>query len=408
MKPETVTIVVSRIALDAEPPERILVCPWGGVKSTSGDFVCDSEAADAILEAFKAHGVDLVVDYEHQTLAGDYSSPSGQAPAAAWIKALEIEEGKGIWANVEWTKKGAEAVRLKEYRYLSPVTMLRKSDRRVVGLHSVSLTNIPAIVGMDPIANSRRHFMRTAHSEDLFTTVRWWLNLPTAATEGDIMSELEKLLAKLREVAGVKEDATAEATFTALKAKLDAKVGISAVICKAAGVADSASEADVVAAINKKGESKSDGTDWKARADLLTGQLEQVNAKVKTLQESSTNRDVETRINKAKADGKITDADLDDETRGPELKRMAADEKLWDTFVGVLPAKVPAPGRVVPNSAKPATGGDRLLTINKAKAEFDAEPGLADLTTREAYVVDALRTAKLSTKLSDEEKKLVA
>ena len=123
------------------------------------------EAAAATIAAFSAHGTDLPVDYEHQTLGGAYSSPTGQAPAAGWIKALAIvtpeeasaggaESQPGLWADVQWTPEAAERLRGRQYRYLSPVALVRRSDRRIVGLHSVALTNKPAIVGMRPMVSS--------------------------------------------------------------------------------------------------------------------------------------------------------------------------------------------------------------------------------------------------------------
>ncbi|MEE9296417.1 MAG: phage protease [Phycisphaerae bacterium] len=136
-----------------EVPTRVRIAPWGEVKSTQGSFIVDEESARLVVEAFEEHGADLPIDYEHQTLGGPYSSPTGQAPAAGWIKRLESEPGEGIFAHVEWTAPALEQVAAKQYRYLSPVALVRKSDRKLVGLHSVALTNKPAIVGMDPIVN---------------------------------------------------------------------------------------------------------------------------------------------------------------------------------------------------------------------------------------------------------------
>lgn len=124
----------------------------------------DEAAAVATIAAFQQHGTDLPVDYEHQTLGGPYSSPTGQAPAAGWIKALkavspagasvdETEAEPGLWAEVQWTAEALEKLRTREYRYLSPVALVRRKDRRLVGIHSVALTNKPAIMGMRPVVN---------------------------------------------------------------------------------------------------------------------------------------------------------------------------------------------------------------------------------------------------------------
>ena len=41
----------------------------------------------------------------------------------------------------------AQYLENKEYRYLSPVVNVRKADNKAVGLHSLALTNTPAIEG---------------------------------------------------------------------------------------------------------------------------------------------------------------------------------------------------------------------------------------------------------------------
>ena len=158
-------VVMQASALDGmSVPARILIAPWGEVRSSAGSFIVDDEAATETIAAFEQHATDLPVDYEHQTLGGAYSSPSGQAPAAGWIKALSVvspaaaaddsETEPGLWAVVEWTADAMKKLRGRLYRYLSPVALVRRKDRRLVGLHSVALTNKPAIVGMRPVVNS--------------------------------------------------------------------------------------------------------------------------------------------------------------------------------------------------------------------------------------------------------------
>jgi len=153
-------VLAADAAGDATPPGRILVVPWGEVVSENGAFVVDAESARLTIEAFVAHGTDLPIDYEHQSLGGAYSSPNGQAPAAGWIKRLAaVEPGgatkgaAGLWADVEWTPPAQEQLAARQYRYLSPVALIRREDRRMVGLHSAALTNKPAIVRMRPVVN---------------------------------------------------------------------------------------------------------------------------------------------------------------------------------------------------------------------------------------------------------------
>lgn len=139
----------------SDVPTRVRIAPWGRVESASGAFIVDEESARLVTESFDAQGTDLPIDYEHQTLGGAYASPTGQAPAAGWIKRIEAEPGVGLFAHVEWTAPALEQLAAKQYRYLSPVALIRKTDRKLVGLHSVALTNKPAIVGAMPIVNRK-------------------------------------------------------------------------------------------------------------------------------------------------------------------------------------------------------------------------------------------------------------
>ena len=60
-------------------PEVISGLPFGHVVSQKGEFDVDEESLAAMKEQIAQRGVDLVVDYEHQTLTGE------RAPAAGWV-----------------------------------------------------------------------------------------------------------------------------------------------------------------------------------------------------------------------------------------------------------------------------------------------------------------------------------
>lgn len=93
---------------------------------------------EAIIENFKKNAVDLVVDYEHQTLREHV----GPAPAAGWIKDLEVRED-GLYAKIEWTPQAEELIRNKEYRYISPVFVYERNTGRVIELQGAGLTHYP-------------------------------------------------------------------------------------------------------------------------------------------------------------------------------------------------------------------------------------------------------------------------
>ena len=127
-------------------PEIVKLLPLGHVSTKKGDFEVDEESFKAMKAQMQQHGVDIVIDYEHQTLKDI------QAPAGGWIKELVLQDG-AIAAKVEWTETARQYLKNKEYRYLSPVVLVNK-DNRATMLHSAALTNTPAIDGMFPIINS--------------------------------------------------------------------------------------------------------------------------------------------------------------------------------------------------------------------------------------------------------------
>lgn len=166
-------------------PEIIKLLPLGTVKSQKGNFIVDEESFESINSTFKKRGIDVVIDYEHQTLE------DVQAPAGGWIKELFLQDG-AIAAKVEWTPKAQDYLKNKEYRYLSPVVLVRKNDQKAVVLHSAALTNTPAIDGMFAIVNS--------------------INIDEFEEGGKTM-DLKKLAALL----GLSEDATEEQIMQAIK-----------------------------------------------------------------------------------------------------------------------------------------------------------------------------------------------
>lgn len=132
--------------VDAALPEWILLLPVGRVEllDRAEPLQVDPESLAAMVMAFRSRGVDLVIDYEHQSLQGR------QAPAAGWIKELE-DRGDGLWARVEWTLQAREYLRNREYRYFSPVLQLDPETRKPLALMQVGLTNVPAIKRLPPL-----------------------------------------------------------------------------------------------------------------------------------------------------------------------------------------------------------------------------------------------------------------
>lgn len=173
-------------------PDEIKILPKGLVHSLKGEFVVDNESFNEIYKRFKERNLDIVIDYEHQTLG------NVQAPAGGWIKELTNTED-AIVAKVEWTEKAAEYLKNREYRYLSPVVKVRKDTNKAIVLHSVALTNTPAINGMFTIANSEDieedddNFKGGTKKMDLKELIKL-LGLEDSASEEQIIQAIGELV----------------------------------------------------------------------------------------------------------------------------------------------------------------------------------------------------------------------
>jgi len=134
--------------------KQVRLSPWGKVESTNGDFIVDDQGVREVLRTFAEHGASLPIDVEHETLP-ERQPATGSRGAIGWIEKVFAETGKGLFALVRWSGAGKALIRSDAFRYLSPVFLIRKDDRRVVGLHSAAITNKPALFKVERLAASQ-------------------------------------------------------------------------------------------------------------------------------------------------------------------------------------------------------------------------------------------------------------
>lgn len=149
----------------------------------------------AVIARFKSDGIDIVFDINHASVW------FGEAPAMAWADDLKIENN-ALYAHIkEWTPKGAEAVRNKEYRYISPTfswsSVDRKSGKLGPALHSVALTNTPVIVDIEPLTLAAKPGAEPTPQGGIMDKIREWLvgrgvTLAATADEAAIIAALSQ------------------------------------------------------------------------------------------------------------------------------------------------------------------------------------------------------------------------
>lgn len=301
-------------------PEIISVLPLGHVVSQKGEFDVDEESFRAMKAQIAQHGVDLVVDYEHQTLKGV------QAPAAGWVKELMLKDGH-IQARVEWTPAATGYLQNREYRYLSPVITVRKSDGKATGLHSLALTNTPAIEGMAPIVNSL-NFEGGQNNMEFIAQIAKLLGLAEGASPEDVLQALQTCIDENK---ALKDDEEKS------KEPPAADVVANKAVCELLGLKSGAATEDVTAKI----------------MELKGGVIDGVNVleELKALKRQAAERDADAAVTLALKSGKIT----------PAQKEWARDYALdnpkgFAAFVEKAPQVVPL-GEMELEDVKALKGG---------------------------------------------------
>lgn len=267
-------------------PEIISILPLGHVFSQKGEFDVDAESFEAMKAQIAQRGVDLVIDYEHQTLTGE------RAPAAGWVKELLLDDGQ-IKARVEWTLPAKQYLENKEYRYLSPVITVRKADDKATGLHSLALTNTPAIEGMTPIVNSL-NFEGGHDNMDIIKELAKLLGLGEDATEEQVAEAFKACVAENKALKETAKAAQEPPEGSEKKPDEEDAVVANKAVCKLLGLKAGAATEDVTAKI----------------MELKGGIVDGVNLAVelKALKQREAEREADTAVELALKGGKITPA----------------------------------------------------------------------------------------------------
>lgn len=153
-KATDVAVIASAIAVpmqDGTVAKRFRIVPFGSFSGRDGRgpwHLRDKAHAEQVITATKAflNGVDMVVNYDHQSEFAAVPGVGGVARAAGWINADTLEVGPdGIYASAEWTPPAEAALKAREYRYYSPHFRAAKGTGELTKIVNVGLTNSPNI-----------------------------------------------------------------------------------------------------------------------------------------------------------------------------------------------------------------------------------------------------------------------
>ena len=211
----------------------VVIAPAGTTSPPGrGTFIIDDEAWKMIEAAFrKREGVDLLIDYEHQSVGGKHGRLDGTVPAAGWIRSLRYDPKVGIIASVEWTDEARKLIRTKQYKYSSGYYAIDKKTRRVAEIVSVAITNTPATPGIPALAAKKEKptmakktkTTKKATLDLLGDKVRMILQEDGEGVAEEVVEQVDEVgvaLAKLKTALGLSEATTPVEIINAAIAKV--------------------------------------------------------------------------------------------------------------------------------------------------------------------------------------------
>ncbi|SHO56071.1 phage protease [Vibrio quintilis] len=133
-------IVTASLSETTSLSSRIEILPVKEIITTNDGRAFKLTNPSAVVINSKKEGIDMLVDYEHDSLK---SEGSMRGVAAGWIKKLSLTES-AIIADVSWTATARDKIQQGEFRYISP-TLRTTKDGTIVSIRNVALTNEPAL-----------------------------------------------------------------------------------------------------------------------------------------------------------------------------------------------------------------------------------------------------------------------
>jgi phage I-like protein len=178
-------------------PQRIEIIPAGAaIIGRDGRTWKNTNPGKAALNSMARLSM-LPIDENHAT---DLAAPKGgSSPAMGWMRNLCADERGAIWADVEWTERGREALSRKEYRFISPVFLSDKNGEINCVLRA-ALTNSPNL--QLPALNGEQSSLEMPENistEDISMKKELCaaLGLPETAGDAEIVAAVSAQKAKL-------------------------------------------------------------------------------------------------------------------------------------------------------------------------------------------------------------------
>lgn len=351
--PATTTAMMSAMPLPdmsdaAVAPDWVHLLPPEEARTQDGRGPYVYPDLQSVIDASFARSAKIPLDENHATERA--ASIGAASPARGYIVEMEVRED-GLWGRVDWTNSGRALMEDRAYLGLSPVLLCAKSDRKTVfAIKSVALTNNPNLLGLTQLNNQE--------------------------------TEMEELLAKLKNMLGLSEDDDTEKMWSTLHAVIDAAAAEKAQkasmaeaqtalgdIAKALGQPEDATPEALVVAAQSAQAAIEAGDDTEVIAELQT-QLADVTTELNTLKADRAQEKAVAFVDGAMAQGVAITAKLRDRYISMHTKDPEGTEELINAM--------PKIGGRSHTTDTPPNTGSVVTELNDAQRETCRLLGLAE------------------------------
>ncbi len=378
--------------------DKVIILRDGLSRSSKGEYRLDPAIAGGVVDHFRDRGNNTPIDFEHQSMGGEYARADGRAPAAGWIQALEYIPGRGLVADVQWTEEALAMIKDGQYRYLSPVIIVEKSSRNVVELQSAGLTNLPAIENSpELVANKRRaNGVALANSEDSPLQ-----DEEEAAGSRTPLEQLVSVIDRLADALGIDNGDPLKVLKSAIEAagKVDREIKSNNLVANTVReFLDLGDDADYGVVEDRLILWAGDLRTASSASESLQNRIEALNQTVHEAEKKNRTLAAKQVVYHPDHRGKFTERNLmfEHDRLVNSRSQFEFDERVTEFQERAQRTPVALKQEALPSwSEGHPTGSKRITAIMKAGREFDENPTLKKLTTRVAFINGDLIDAKL-------------
>ncbi len=352
-------------------PQEFRVFAAGENLTEKGTYLFDAQAAEKVMAAWSRRGIDLTMDYEHQSM----QDPPIEAPASCTRWVPQIRNGELWVTEAKWTDRAACYLAAGEYRYFSPAFAFEKKTGRVIEVFNIALTNNPAMHAIAPLVAASNRRDDVMDYEKLFKELQTKFDAQTAE-----LSAAKAQIAQLAAKPGDKKDDDEDDAEMSAALGLHTRARASERTQAASGLATLRSNIRTIAGVDSDSAALGVITAWKEGA----ARTAQLSARLSEMETAQLTRTFDGLLEEAGTAGKLAPAERQ-ELRADLLKltggKLTADTvETARVCLSRMAPKVSTTGARAPaEGAGAAAGGGTLhpLQVHIAKVCGREPPGRA-------------------------------